>query len=176
MSRFKLKYKVTRNEPAPDLDTDRIIINNYQLNSKDRLDLRKTYGVDLQSGLYWYDSRSGLFGRTGESFLGVLNPGHDFGKLARNASNGDSGVFINNRELPQFEAMQLARLFCYHRTMPGRYWLDPSGDMGDEGYPFVTGNIYLAISIAQKYQTSSINNFWTKRLMSQYQNNVQTAS
>lgn len=166
MKQFNLLTNIIR-EIAKTSTTDQIIINGSLLDAEDLANFRMTYGVDLNPGAYWYDSRSGQFGRQGEAFLGALNPGHKFGHLSSDASTGTSGVFINGRELQKTEAQQLSRLFCYHRTVTGRYWVNANGDMGDEGYPFVTGNIYLAIAIAQKHQTSSVHNFWTKRLSSE---------
>ncbi|NND34423.1 MAG: hypothetical protein HKN76_17695 [Saprospiraceae bacterium] len=173
---MKHLFSVMRNGNPNVKFPNNIVINDYKLHAEDLLDLSQTDEVYLQPGHYWYDTRSGLFGHKEEPLMGTLKPGHNFGSLSAQASNGDSGVFINGRELQEEEALQLSRLFCYYRKMPGRYWLDASGDMGDEGYPFVTGNIYLAISIAQKYNTSPSNNFWARRLSQGQLHWVATAS
>ena len=69
--------------------------------------------------------------------------GHEFGKLNSNASNGDTGVFVNGRELPQLEWAVWSQMLGYV-IQPGRYWLDENGNAGYEGNPIPTENLYMA--------------------------------
>ena len=62
--------------------------------------------------------------------MGSMNPGHDFGTLPAGASNGDTGVFINGRELPAAEVAFFAALVG--QLQPGRYWMDAAGNWGRE--------------------------------------------
>jgi hypothetical protein len=90
--------------------------------------------------------------------------GHRFGKLDASASNGNSGVFVNGRHLPQSEWLVWSQLLGYV-IQPGRYWLDDSGNAGYEGNPTPTENLYLAAQ-RNAYRTGgsgSGDNFWSSR-------------
>ena len=69
------------------------------------------YGYAPPSGRYWYDSLSGAWGREGAGTAGFILPGHNFGRLAQNASNGNTGIVLNGRELNVTEALSLRRIF-----------------------------------------------------------------
>jgi len=60
-------------------------------------------------------------------FLGLGGP------LSADASKGDTGVFINGREIHRQELNYLQRLFG--TVNRGRYWLDDRGLVGHEGEP-----------------------------------------
>ena len=104
----------------------------------------------------------------GGPVLGVMYPGHHFATLKSDVSRGDSGVFINNRQLQTQEAFQSARLFGYYAPVPGRYWLDANSNMGAEGFLVPLGNIYAAIAQSRQKtrSASSGDNFWTNGLYS----------
>jgi hypothetical protein len=144
----------------------RVKINDYTLVATDLTKIKNIYGVTPVPGEYWYDSRSGAFGVKGGPAIGVMYPGHLFGTLSADASQGNSGVFINGRELQQSEAVPLARLFGYPAPIPGKYWLNANGDIGIAGYSLAFGNIYLAISQARQNQASGGSNFWSQGLYS----------
>src|SRR5262245_35818652 len=58
--------------------------------------LEKRYGFRSQPGAYWYDARSGLFGRIGQPALAAGIAGLPLpGPLPSDASGGDTRVFIN---------------------------------------------------------------------------------
>jgi hypothetical protein len=57
------------------------------------------YGVKPVPGDYWYDARSGLYGAMGQQAAGMMMPGHTLGEMPENASNGNTGVFMNGRNL-----------------------------------------------------------------------------
>jgi len=101
--------------------------------------LEAKYGSKAQPGNYWYDSRSGLFGHVGQPPMGQIPPGMPFAKtLRRNASNGDTGVVINGRELSKVEVMMLSQL---GPVVPGRYWMDAMTNVGFEGNPIPFTNL-----------------------------------
>jgi hypothetical protein len=66
------------------------------------------------------------------------------GALAPNASRGNTGVFLNGRELTVIEAGFLAQLIP---IVEGRYWLDANGNFGVEGSDALF-NLFLAASAA----------------------------
>jgi hypothetical protein len=61
--------------------------------------------------------------------------------LRADASNGTTGVFINGRRLPILDYVRLAN-YVHSQLVPGRYWLDASGNFGYEHGP-VMGNINI---------------------------------
>ncbi|HMK14919.1 MAG TPA: hypothetical protein VK460_07910, partial [Burkholderiales bacterium] len=96
---------------AEETAVKKVIINGTQLPAKDIQSLERSYGVPLQPGRYWYDKMSGLWGYAGQPTAGQIYPGLQLGgPLKANASNGNTGVFINGRELPMIEVQYLQQL------------------------------------------------------------------
>jgi hypothetical protein len=60
------------------------------------------------------------------------------GPLQADASRGNTGVFINGRELNQQDVTALMRITPVYR---GRWWVDGSGTFGAEGGPAL-GNLW----------------------------------
>lgn len=121
-----------------------IFINNRELTSKQIAEIKKIYMFVAPPGRYWYDTRSGLWGLMGHEAAGFLNPGHDFGPLPSNASNGNTGVFINGRELNMAEAMYCKQVFG--AVYQGHWWLDGrTGNIGVEGNPMPLANVYMIL-------------------------------
>jgi len=121
-------------EPA----TGGVLVNGKPLQKKQLETLRQRAGIpdgtSIPAGRYWYDKVSGLWGMRGGPTLGQIPAGLDLGgTLRQDASGGDTGVFINGRELHREEAAYLRRLFG--TVNPGRYWLNPQGIGGYEGGP-----------------------------------------
>ena len=150
----------------PQANHGHVKINDYTLVATDITKIRNIYGIDPIPGEYWYDTRSGAFGVAGGPASGVMHPGHLFGTMSSDASQGNSGVYIHGRQLQQSEAVPLATLFGYPAPIPGRYWLDANGDLGIVGYALCFGNIYLAIAQAHRIQASGGSNFWSQGLHS----------
>src|SRR6266540_1234336 len=68
--------------------------------------------------VYWYDAMSGAWGYQGGPTAGFTLPGIRLGGMLRaDASNGNTGVFINGREL-HFQDVIGLRQFC-QVVMPG---------------------------------------------------------
>ena len=66
--------------------------------------------------------------------MGQIMPELDVGaSLNPHVSGGDTGVFINGRELHSLEVQYLMSIFG--RVIPGRYWLNAKGLGGFEGGP-----------------------------------------
>ncbi|MHC4791855.1 MAG: hypothetical protein ACYS8Y_10555 [Planctomycetota bacterium] len=90
--------------------------------------------ASIPSGDYWYDNISGLWGKRGSPSLGQILPGLRLGgSLSADASNGDTGVFINSREIYRQELAYLQRLFG--TVNRGRYWLNGWGVGGKKAAP-----------------------------------------
>lgn len=161
---FSQAPQTTRKPPSqPDTGADRVIINSIKLSQEMIAELERGYGIRPRPGNYWYDKRSGLYGVVGFPAFGFMRAGHDYGKLERNASNGNTGVFVNGRELPQSEWAVWSQLLGY-MIQPGKYWLDHNGNAGYEGNPIPTENLYMA---AQRNSYRGYgrggDNFWSTR-------------
>lgn len=153
-----------RTEPTTKSSSDKVVINGRALTDNQISEMENIYSVKPLPGNYWYDSYSDLYGVVGYPAYGFMFAGHDFGKMDENASNGDTGVFVNGRELPQLEWMIWSQLLGYY-IQPGRYWLDENGNAGYEGYPIATDNLYAAVQ--RNYYSGSGagggDNIWSSR-------------
>ena len=87
-----------------------IVVNGERLRPETIQALEQQYRIPLQSGRYWYDRVSGLWGSAG----GVTN------------------VFVNGRALHPADIAYLQR--CTP-VIPGRYWMNAAGIGGLEGGP-----------------------------------------
>jgi hypothetical protein len=120
--------------------------------------LAVTYHYAPVPGHYWYDTLSGAWGIEGREAFGFLLPGHDFGPLAANASRGNTGVFINGREINMVDAASLQRTFG--AVYQGHWWLDGrTGNYGVEGNPLPVGNIMAALRAQNSGRKGD--NFWS---------------
>ena len=116
------------------------------------------YGVKPVPGNYWYDANSGLYGAMGYQAAGMMMPGHSLGEMPANASNGNTGVFMNGRNLTAVEVNYIAMLL-QTPAMPGRYWLDAYGNCGIEGLPVPLVNFYDVSRM--RFGSGGGDNFWS---------------
>ena len=110
-----------------------VVVNGEALSIEEVLALQQAYGQVLP-GYYWYDPHSGLWGQEGGPSIGQIAPGLPLGgPMSPDASNGQTGVFINGRELPMQDLFNLQQLVG--EVPRERYWLDAQGNIGLEGGP-----------------------------------------
>ena len=122
-----------------------VVINAVRLSDDTVHQLEQTWGVRIQDAAYWYDPRSGAWGLEGGPCAGFVPAGLSLGgPLRPDASRGNTGVFVNGRELHALDVMALQRL---GPVFPGRYWVDAHGNFGFEGGPMM-GNLMVAAQIA----------------------------
>jgi hypothetical protein len=143
--------QTTANQPKPAAqaiksDSSRlVIINGKRLSDQDLESFERTFSVRIRDGSYWYDRMNGSWGRQGgptEGFIAAsLNLG---GPLREDASNGDTGVFINGRQLHRVDVARLQQIGPVYRS---RCWMDAYGNIGLEGQP-AFGNIWAAVAQA----------------------------
>lgn len=136
-----LQQGATPTAPA----TRRVVVNNVALTPETIAQLEATYRTPIADGNYWYDKMNGSWGVQGGPVSGYLQPNLPLGgQLSPNASGSNStGVYINGRELHPTDIANLNALFAPYgsRTMPGRYWVDASGNFGVEGQQVALGNL-----------------------------------
>jgi hypothetical protein len=134
--------------PAAEPSSTGVFINGRPVSQEQLQQLQAMYGAAPPPGRYWYDTQSGLYGIWGREAGGYIRPGHDFGPLPANASQGTTGVFINGRQINLVEAAYLQRIFG--AVYQGRWWLDgTTGNIGVEGNPTPVANIFLALRQSQ---------------------------
>lgn len=127
-----------------------VTINGASLTDPQLSALEQRVG-HVPDGVYWYDKKCGAWGRQGGPTAGFLLPNLDLGgPLQPDASSGNTGVFINGRQLPTQEALYLVGLLG--AILPGHYWLDAQGNAGMEGGPVLCNLMLLA---RQKRPSSS---------------------
>lgn len=116
-----------------------VVVNGHTMTAAQVQQFHQTYGNPPIPGTWWYDPQSGLYGPVGGPPIGQMNAGHRYGRLAASASAGNTGVFLNGRELPATELAVYARQVG--PVTPGRYWMDHSGNVGREGQTQVVANL-----------------------------------
>lgn len=146
-----------------------VIINGHQLSHSQLEDLQLIYGIEPQTGAYWYDQVSGMYGLIGEGISGFMYSEHQFGEMYANCSDGNTGVFLNGRELPHEEWLVWSQVLGAY-IQPGAYWFDRFGNIGLEGDAHPVANLYLTAkqqTMAAGQSTSAFGgsqgNFWSSR-------------
>ena len=118
-----------------------VYVNGVELTPQQVQQLRVAYGAAAQPGRFWYDRINGSWGREGGPAEGFIHAGLKLGgPLRPDASHGDTGVFINGRQLHRVDVQRLSLLGPVY---PGRCWMDAQGNIGLEGQP-AFANVFAA--------------------------------
>ena len=119
-----------------------VTINRVRLTEQQIVYLEHRFQMRVQEGSYWYDKVSGAWGLEGGPTVGFGIAGLNIGgPLRADSSRGNTGVFINGRELHWKDVMALQQLGPVY---PGRYWVDVYGNCGLEGGPALLNLVQLA--------------------------------
>jgi len=120
-----------------------VFINRHPLPADTLQLLQRAFNTRIPAGRYWYDRMSGAWGLEDGPAQGFTIAGLPLGgSLPADISKGNTGVFINGRELHRLDLEGLKRLVG--PVMPGRYWLDGQGYAGQEGGPAIANLRLLA--------------------------------
>ncbi len=139
----------------------KVVINGHELTPTQINIIQTLYRNVPPPGRYWYDSRSGSWGFEGHETAGFILPGLDLGPLPANASHGNTGVFINGREINRVEAARI--LLAFGGLYRGHWWLDgQTGYYGIEGYPIPLGNVVALMQ--SRHPGQSTDSFWCGRM------------
>ena len=121
-------------QPQPDQpEGSQVSVNGQPLTPQQVQQLAR-YGIQVQAGHYWYDPVCGAWGAWGGPTAGFVQAGIPVAPLPHNASNGNTGVFVNGRNIAYNELLYLQAL-AQGQIAPGRYWLDATGNAGQVGGP-----------------------------------------
>jgi len=135
-----------------------VVINSRELSPQQMVFLTSTYRYAPPRGRYWYDATSGAWGVEGRETSGFILPGYDLGPLAADASAGNTGVFINGREINTVEALGVQRTFG--AVYQGHWWLDDrTSSFGLEVDPMPIG--HLIEMLRTKGRGAGGDNFWS---------------
>lgn len=134
--------------PPPLSDQGLVFVNGAQLAPPDVAELYAIFGATPASGRYWYDALSGLWGLEGHGAGGVTRPGlRTAAPLPPEASAGNSGAFVNGRQLPGTELTVMATLLSWplpaDSRYSGHYTLDGEGALNSAKGRYL-GNVAAA--------------------------------
>jgi hypothetical protein len=121
-------------------------INGVVIPSAKLDNMARKYGQRIPGGDYWYDNRCGAWGKAGGPTLGFTAAGLNLGgKLQSGASNGNTGVFVNGRQLHVADVQSIQSYGV--PVARGRWWVDSKFNFGSEGSSAALGNL---LQIAQQ--------------------------
>ncbi|XP_042508501.1 extra-large guanine nucleotide-binding protein 1-like [Macadamia integrifolia] len=126
------------------LQPELIYVNGKPLSQEELVVLQSCSNPpkNLKPGLYWYDKVSGLWGKEGQKPCSFITAELNVGDLIKlNASNGDTGIRINNREITKVELRMLKFSGVQCAGKP-HFWVTADGSYQEEGQKDMKGRIW----------------------------------
>uniref|UniRef100_A0A0E0JLA9 Uncharacterized protein n=1 Tax=Oryza punctata TaxID=4537 RepID=A0A0E0JLA9_ORYPU len=114
------------------MESVKVSINSHPISERALKKAEKKAGP-VEPGSYWYDYRAGFWGVMGRECIGIIPPFiREFNyPMASNCASGDTGVFVNGRELHQRD-LDLLVGRGLPRISGKSYSVEISGNVTDE--------------------------------------------
>ncbi|WOL19566.1 hypothetical protein Cni_G28368 [Canna indica] len=141
---FEQVLQAEKNCEANQLRPEDICVNGKKLTLEEMIMLQSCPcpPPKLKPGLYWYDKVSGYWGKEGHKPHRIITPNLNVGgNLMENASNGNTRIFINGREITKVE-MQMLKWAGVPCAGNPHFWLNADGTYLEEGQKNVKGKIW----------------------------------
>ncbi|KAH9656475.1 Extra-large guanine nucleotide-binding protein 1 [Citrus sinensis] len=129
---------------ANQLPPERVFVNGEPLSQKELVILLSCPNPpkNLNPGTYWYDKVLGFWGEEGHRPCQIISPQMNVGgQIMKNASNGNTNVMINNREITRRELwmLKLAGVQCEGQP---HFWVSTDGSYLEERMRDIKGRIW----------------------------------